>query len=352
MKIEILRGVSGSGKSTYAKSKKDYYVVSRDQIRLDLLGPDGLEKYFLNGIDWNLEEVITTKEQEAVIKHIIKNHNLIIDDTHLKNIYIQAWVNVFYDLDVPFENVTLVEFPIDLEVAKERVSKRDKKPISDEILESQFNRFTSNKVDLSDFAVKDSFGNYQWVPKEIKKGKYTKSGLYNKAKYYYTPFEVTPYVKPFDKPQAVICDLDGTLAFRTIIPEPYPHMRGFFDYDDVQTDGVQPLVKTVLKGLQLQGVEILFVTGRKDECRTHCEKYLDSLGFKDYKLFMRNPIFDSDGKKDFGDDIVKYRLFNEFIRDNYDVIGVLDDRARVVTMWEELGLKVLICAKLNEIGAF
>jgi len=41
------------------------------------------------------------------------------------------------------------------------------------------------------------------------------------------------------------------------------------------------------------------------------------------------------------DAIIKKRLFDENIRDDYDVRFVLDDRNRVVDMWREIGLTCL-----------
>lgn len=38
------------------------------------------------------------------------------------------------------------------------------------------------------------------------------------------------------------------------------------------------------------------------------------------------------------DALVKYELFNKYVRDNYDVLGVFDDRNRVVDMWRRIGL--------------
>ncbi len=38
------------------------------------------------------------------------------------------------------------------------------------------------------------------------------------------------------------------------------------------------------------------------------------------------------------DAIIKRRMFDEHIRANYNVLGVFDDRDRVVEMWRSLGL--------------
>lgn len=49
-----------------------------------------------------------------------------------------------------------------------------------------------------------------------------------------------------------------------------------------------------------------------------------------YDLFMRE-----------ADYIVKAELFDKYVRHNYNVIGVLDDRTQVVNMWRSMGLTCL-----------
>ena len=49
------------------------------------------------------------------------------------------------------------------------------------------------------------------------------------------------------------------------------------------------------------------------------------------------------------DDIVKYEIFNEYLRNLSGIFCVFDDRKRVIAMWEELGIKVLNCGSLNDV---
>ena len=53
------------------------------------------------------------------------------------------------------------------------------------------------------------------------------------------------------------------------------------------------------------------------------------------QLYMRK----TGDKRD--DTIVKEEIFKEFIEPEYIVLGVIDDRNKVVRMWERLGLKVM-----------
>jgi hypothetical protein len=61
-----------------------------------------------------------------------------------------------------------------------------------------------------------------------------------------------------------------------------------------------------------------------------------------FPLFMRG---DDDYRPD---EIVKRELYEENVLGNYDVVGVIDDRSKVVKMWRELGLTCLQVAE----GAF
>jgi len=47
------------------------------------------------------------------------------------------------------------------------------------------------------------------------------------------------------------------------------------------------------------------------------------------------------------DDIVKKEMYDAFIKDQYNVLGVFDDRLKVVRMWEGLGLWVFNCNQGN-----
>ena len=70
-------------------------------------------------------------------------------------------------------------------------------------------------------------------------------------------------------------------------------------------------------------------------CRAETEKWLEDKEVEYVALFMRP---EGDHRKD---NIVKEEIFNNHIRNKYNVIFVLDDRNQVVEMWRSLGLKCL-----------
>lgn len=128
--------------------------------------------------------------------------------------------------------------------------------------------------------------------------------------------------------KAVIVDIDGTIATRTD--------RGPFEYDKVFSDAPKPDVVEVVIALWRAGHEIIFVTARDDSCRLDTHRWLQWNGLPPFKnLYMRETgDIRSDG-------VVKREIYETFIKPEYDVLCVLDDRQRVVDMWRSIGLTCL-----------
>ena len=327
--IIILQGISNSGKSTWAKQQDGYHIISRDAIRKFLLGgKENLQKYFSKGMDFQIEEYITTLEEQMLAKHISKNHKVIIDNCNLVKKYIQTYVNIFSDFDYPVEEVEIKTFPVELEEAIRRSKIRDEIPINENVIKKQFEQFKSAcGLSCNDFI--DS--NNKWISKREKK------------KWHYTNFDIMPYKTRLKS--YVICDLDGTSSHRQILENDRFYMRSFYDYESAYYDRPDSVVKFILHSLFDMGIKIIFVSGRKESSRKFTEAFIeDKLLFSknDYKLFMRE---DGDNRSD---DIVKYEIFNRHLRKLPGIFAVFDDRKRVIAMWEELGIKVMNCGALNE----
>lgn len=345
--ITFLRGISGSGKSTWAKEQlaqnpKKTIIISRDAIREELLG-DRLADYFAQGMNHNLEEHITRIEHARFMKAAhddmcIYNYdrNIIIDNTNLRRRWINNFVQVLGELNYPSEYVELKDFEISVRDAFERCQKRDKTKIALEVIEEQYNTLQKEKWCVEDY-LEPIYSDTEWNYK-------------TSVKFQLPSFPIIPN-KPNDNlPKALICDLDGTLAHRAILFEPFIHMRGWYDDEqEVATDEFDEMVLCTIQALADKGYQILFVSGRKEQARQATEQWLETRLGRPYKLFMRNPEKDThDGYHD-ADDKVKYRIFNENIRNNYDVRAVFDDRKRVIAMWEALGLKVFNVGELNDV---
>ena len=133
--------------------------------------------------------------------------------------------------------------------------------------------------------------------------------------------------KPNPLPKAIIVDIDGTVSHKTD--------RDIYDYKEAINDNPDPIVIEVIRSLEQQGYKIIFVTGRSDDCiqvtrewlGIHCPPY--------FALYMRQT---GDYRKDA---IVKQEIYETYIKDQFDILCVFDDRQQVVDMWREIGLKCL-----------
>ena len=97
-KFILMRGISGSGKSTVARrlqEENNTVIVSRDDIRIALFGipfsiPDGRQ------VD---EDLVTNVEFEAIESALKKGHDVASDNTNLypdgvvERLTIAAWLN-------------------------------------------------------------------------------------------------------------------------------------------------------------------------------------------------------------------------------------------------------------------
>ncbi len=123
-------------------------------------------------------------------------------------------------------------------------------------------------------------------------------------------------------PDIVICNLDGTLALH----------NGRNPYDASTCD--QDLLNAPIADI-VDHEKIVLVSGREDKYREQTLKFLTKYNIRYLKLLMRKT-------GDFRNDaVVKKEIYGNYIKGNYNVKFVLDDRNRVVEMWRSLGLTCL-----------
>ena len=139
------------------------------------------------------------------------------------------------------------------------------------------------------------------------------------------------------KEDAYIFDIDGTLSDIThrlkYIKNTPKDWKLFFENigkDKPKFDVINTLHQ--LRGDMYDGYKIVLATGRHEKYREVTKKWLsDNNVFYD-DLFMRK---DDDFRED---SIIKEEMYHEKIKPRYDIIGVFDDRTRVVEMWRRIGL--------------
>jgi len=145
------------------------------------------------------------------------------------------------------------------------------------------------------------------------------------------------------KLEAFIFDIDGTLSDNTgrlhhVVQSDEDHLLGIpfkKDWDafnsDCTQDKVYPDVLNILRSLE-QEYQIILLTGRDNKYRSKTVAWLEKHGVQYDHLFMR---WSGDKSADY---FVKQEIYEKYIKKDFDVKGIFEDRERVVKMWRELGL--------------
>jgi predicted kinase len=284
-----LRGISGSGKSTYARELKaqGWVVVSRDDIR---------ETMFRDY--QSVDEDVVTVVQDAAIRAALKaGRRVVVDDTNIRVKYLKRFVKIAQDAGALFE---VKQFDCDANEAIKRVEKRfmdGGRNVPEMVIRKQAQGLKSSKLDWNE--------------------------LYDQG----PTFE--PYERPAGKPWAILVDVDGTLAHND-------GHRGWYDYEKVYGDIVKEDIAEIVRTYAEGGYhKVIIMSGRDDVCQDETARWLTDNGIPFDEIHMRKT---GDQRKD---SIVKMELFDEFVRDNYRVEFVLDDRNQVVEAWRGIGLTCL-----------
>jgi len=138
-------------------------------------------------------------------------------------------------------------------------------------------------------------------------------------------------------PDCVIVDIDGTVALMT--------GRSPYDYSRVSEDAPNEPVCALVRQQLLYHRKVIFVSGRKVECREVTVAWLNAefgstgMTVDERSLFMRA---DGDNRDD---RIIKREIYEREIQGKYNVLFVLDDRRRVVEQWRQMGLTCLQVAE-------
>ncbi len=144
------------------------------------------------------------------------------------------------------------------------------------------------------------------------------------------------------KPQAIICDVDGTVALMHGNRTP-------FEWDKVWSDKPNDWVIDLIESYCLiqkaynKDSNLIFLSGRCDVCFDDTKEWLEKYFHIPFELYMRPKAqeFEKDAK-------IKHEIYINEIKPNYDVRFVIDDRKQVVDMWRNVaGLPVAQVAEGN-----
>lgn len=131
-------------------------------------------------------------------------------------------------------------------------------------------------------------------------------------------------------PDAIIVDIDGTVADMVGVRTP-------FEWDKVSLDKPHEDIIDLMFDLSID-YKVIFLSGRDGCCYDDTlEWILDNcrLNAGEFQLYMRT------AGDDRADSIVKEELFDKYVRGQYNVKYVLDDRQQMVDRWRAMGLRCL-----------
>lgn len=290
IKVKILRGCSGSGKTTIRKEmlrKQGYGIISRDDLRIALFGEYG-KKYFMPQ-----EDIVTNISIELLQQYIKRNMDIIIDNANLRSEHVRQYIEVidYYNQlnnNITIEFLDLTDTP--LKKLQEQNANRDTAIPASEV-ERQFKIACSNNTFYED--------------------------IYKKP---------TKLNNDQSKPNAVVFDLDGTLAQKS-------NKRGWYDTEGYIHDHLNEYVYDNYLLHKNAGHKIIICTAREEVTRMETWQWLKKHNVEFDDIYFRAA---DDRRKDA---TVKKEMW-EKILEQYHILCIYDDRLDVVKYARKLGLNV------------
>lgn len=224
MKLLMLKGLPGSGKSTWAKQfaadNPGWVRVNRDSLRSMIVYRQKDEKFVCK-----LRDLIITEA-------FSKGKNVIVDDTNLNPKHEQTLKALAKSYGAEFE------------------------------------------VKAFDTTIEDCIKNDLKRPDSV--GERVIRQMHEQ---FIRPTISARYTQNITLPKAIICDLDGTLA--------HANHRDIYDASKCDNDDIDETVQDILFRYMNAGYIILFTSGRDSVYRPQTETFLLRVGMENYKLFMR-----------------------------------------------------------------
>jgi predicted kinase len=339
--LTITVGVSGCGKSTWAK-----HQVNRSGGKIVRLNRDDIRKQLFVDVPWSgsNENLVRNWQMEGARAALQSGRDVIIDDTNCVRNTRQKWEEFATQQRVRFR---IVQFTTDLKTCIERDKGRGETcpncgapkgvMVGEGIIRKQHKDLNEVKV----------------APKEKKEVKLTRPY-----------FERTELLKnggwKVRLPDApwVLVDVDGTLATFTDL-KTGKQLRGPFEEHKVDVDHVMEVVAEWVRALY-PFYNICIVSGRHDHCGDMTCDWLEMNGIPFDHILMR---YSGDNRSDapvkeeilkelqavVGADHGAYTRWEEFSESDevpifalpkQGIAFVIDDRPRVVRMWQSMGIPV------------
>ena len=253
IKVEMLVGIPGSGKSTYAKQ-----VIAKDPSNWVRVNNDDL-RAMMNGSVWSAdyEKMITDARNYLIRDALKRGKNVIIDNLNINRRHFDDVCKIAKSVNADIQ-VFEKAFYIELEEAMERNSKREGAArVPDDVMKKWW---------------KESGG------KQFKFFK-PRVEIYQERRGNAPAVEAPAWDDSL--PTAVLCDLDGTLALI--------HGRSPYDASDCDIKDLPnwPVIETVIAHWKA-GRSIIFCSGREDKYRPETIRFIE-------KYCLIDPVDDDTG---------------------------------------------------------
>jgi predicted kinase len=280
-KIILLSGLPGSSKTTWAKQ------YQKDNPETKRVNKDDIRLMVDNGV-WSKknEEMVLRIRNMIVEEALAHGHDIIVDDTNLHSSHKNTMWKIAAKYDATVEEK---KFNTPIEECIRRDSLREN-PVGAKVIMRMARQ----------------------------------AGLLPEEK------QLNPKVFNEELPYCIICDMDGSLA-HNINRSPYDMSR--VD-EDVVNKSIMFIANTYY---QKTNIKIILVSGRSEDAREKTEKWLRDNNISYNYLFMRK---NGDNRKDVE---IKTEIFENNIKNKYNIWFVIDDRDQTVRGWRKLGLTCLQC---------
>lgn len=262
-----------------------------------------INEYYAQG-DIGKSEYEVTKFVNSTVSRLLDNGKIvIIDQTNLSTKYLNEWKK----FDVPVE-YHFMEKPIDVCIHRDSLRVRK---VGEKVINKQYDQWRRVKKEWGmDVNLNYSLNVVEWEPESI------------------TPYSYNSHIQD----HCIIVDMDGTLSEMGD--------RSPYDGDRVDEDTCHEHVKMVVNNYKdrygpLANVFVFSAREDKGKCREKTLKWLNDNNVLYDQLVLRK---EKDHRRDW---IVKYEMFNENVRDKFNIKLVLEDRAQMLRYYDRMNLPVL-----------
>lgn len=264
-------------------SGKSTYAKELESKGWARVNKDDIRKEFFPDYTFKDEKEVVYMEDAEIIAELREGNNVVVDDTNFAPKHQQRLEKIAKEEDADFE-VLFIDTPL------EECIKRNRKRANN-------------------------------VPMEA---------ILNMYRKYIAPYreEHVKYNDALD--EAILVDIDGTLAH---IDSDNP--RSPYDASRAMEDVLDDAVSVLASMCYQHGYRVIILTGRHSGHLQVTKDWLAANGVEYDEIHCRD---EEDTRADY---IVKKELFEQHVKDKYNVKFVVDDRPQVCRMWRSLGLKTL-----------